>query len=198
MKRELQNGCMTRRYKVKGSWTEGCHFWVDPGIGEVERVQNGLRLRFRESHFLRLFALVYLFLLSSVLDFIKLSKGADFGNQISWACAYICWKIFISLNQSDFLSRSCFNNMKWNAECFCRVLLYLLTLKKTKDHRFNNLDYTEFSHIDSGFCFFLITWTEQLCALQSKSSTGSRVNNDCRCYWHFPDRKTITHVFIWC
>ena len=49
---------------------------MDPGIVEVERVQNGLRLRFRESHFLRLFALVYLFLLSSVLDFIKLSKGA--------------------------------------------------------------------------------------------------------------------------
>ena len=49
---------------------------MDPGIGEVERVQKGLRLRFRESHFLRLFALVYLFLLSSVLDLIKLSKGA--------------------------------------------------------------------------------------------------------------------------
>ena len=49
---------------------------MDPGIGEVERVQKGLRLRFRESHFLRLFALVYLFLLSAVLDFIKVSKSA--------------------------------------------------------------------------------------------------------------------------
>ena len=34
--------------------TEGCHLWMDPGDSEVESVHNGLRFRFRESHFLKI------------------------------------------------------------------------------------------------------------------------------------------------
>ena len=36
----------------KVSWTEGCHFWIDPRGGEAKSVQSGLRFRFLESHLL--------------------------------------------------------------------------------------------------------------------------------------------------
>ena len=129
MKRELQNGCMTSRYKFKGSWTEGCHFWVDPGIGEVERVQKGLRLRFRESHFLRLFALVYLFLLSSVLDFIKLSKGATQILAMLSMCSHFLKDIH-QLEPKWLFVEIIFQKPEVECWVLCRVLLKVLTFSK--------------------------------------------------------------------